>query len=474
MSAVMSGCGSSGEQDAAAENTAVLVEASKPETGDLILKNDFVGSITPNEQVMVLPLVSGEVTEVFFEVGDAVQAGDVLFTIDDEVARMQLEQAQIGVKNAQVSKEAAELGEQNAVITQQQAALGVESAMQQAQAQLETQQQLTQQQQQSNLDQLQQQIDALYIQRETYRLQLEALYKQWGDLDEYHQPTYAVENQVAQMRKTIEGIDNQIEAAKKSLQDTSDTYVKQNTEVYEETRQQLANQIVNSQYAEQQAGVGVGTAKQQVENAQVGVENAQKQVESALLQLSYYTVTAPISGVIDTKNVDVHGFASSGNVAYVISDKDTMTVSFQVSESVKNTLAVGDELTVERSGVEYTGTITEIGIAVNQQTGLFAVKAAVKANGTELPSGVMVTVTADTYAVQDSLLVPYSSIYYEGGKAYLYVMRDGVAVKTYVETGIFDEEYIVIESGITAEDYCITSWSPQLANGVEVYTADGK
>ena len=80
------------------------------------------------------------------------------------------------------------------------------------------------------------------------------------------------------------------------------------------------------------------------------------------------------------------------------------------------------------------------------------------------------TIIADTYRAQDSLLVPYSAIYYENGQSYLYVMKEGVAVKTYVETGIFDEETIVITGGVTKEDDCIVSWSPQLADGVEVYT----
>ena len=44
-----------------------------------------------------------------------------------------------------------------------------------------------------------------------------------------------------------------------------------------------------------------------------------------------------------------------------------MTVTFQVSEAVKNTLTMGQEVTVERGTTSYAGSITEIGVAVNQQ-----------------------------------------------------------------------------------------------------------
>ena len=119
-------------------------------------------------------------------------------------------------------------------------------------------------------------------------------------------------------------------------------------------------------------------------------------VESAELALSYYTVKAPISGTIQSKGVEVNGIAGSSNPAYTIANENMMTVTFQVSEAVKNTLTMGQEVTVERGTTSYAGSITEIGVAVNQQTGLFQIKAAVNADGSALPSGVSVKLTTDT------------------------------------------------------------------------------
>ena len=41
-------------------------------------------------------------------------------------------------------------------------------------------------------------------------------------------------------------------------------------------------------------------------------------------------------------------------------------------------------------------------------------------------------------------------------------------MKTYVTTGIFNEESIQILDGITEGTKIITSWSPRLMNGVEI------
>ena len=146
-----------------------------------------------------------------------------------------------------------------------------------------------------------------------------------------------------------------------------------------------------------------------------------------------------------------------------------MTVTFQVSEAVKNTLTMGQEVTVERGNASYTGNITEIGVAVNQQTGLFQIKAAVNANGSDLPSGVSVKLTTDTYHTNDSaVLIPYDAVYYDNTGSYVYLSVDGKAVKTYVTTDLFDDTQISVTEGIQPGDTVITSWSPKLMNGVEV------
>ena len=100
----LGGCGDAAKEAAATEEeTPVTVSTQSVGTGTITLTNSFMGTISPEETVMVIPLTVGTVTETFFEVGDTVQAGDVLFKIDDEAARLGLEQAQLSAKTAQQS-----------------------------------------------------------------------------------------------------------------------------------------------------------------------------------------------------------------------------------------------------------------------------------------------------------------------------------------------------------------------------------
>ena len=207
----------------------------------------------------------------------------------------------------------------------------------------------------------------------------------------------------------------------------------------------------------------------QLNQAAVGIESAQ-------MQLDYCTVTAPISGVIEAINVEKEGMAAAGNVAYIISNKDSMTVTFDVAEAAKNTLNIGDHVTVERNGQTFDGSITEIGTMAGQQTKLFRVKATVTGAGDALPNGVSVKVSATTEKEDNKMLIPFDSLYFSGGDAYVYCVEDNKLVRTSVTVGLMDDEHAVIEDGLTTDSLVVDNWSAKLRNGaeVEIVTLNGE
>ena len=101
---IMTGCGAA-EEPVEQEEASVAVTTEEVGTGTLTLNNAFVGTISPEETVAVIPLAAGTVTETFFEVGDYVEAGDVLFQIDDEIAQIQATTAALSVQQAEQTAE---------------------------------------------------------------------------------------------------------------------------------------------------------------------------------------------------------------------------------------------------------------------------------------------------------------------------------------------------------------------------------
>ncbi|MDO4261124.1 MAG: efflux RND transporter periplasmic adaptor subunit, partial [Eubacteriales bacterium] len=198
----------------------------------------------------------------------------------------------------------------------------------------------------------------------------------------------------------------------------------------------------------------------QLEQAAVGID-------SARLQLDYCKVTSPIGGVVEAVNVEADGMAAAGNAAYIISNKDSMTVTFGVTEAARDALNVGDHVTVDRNGATYDGIVTEIGTMAGVQTKLFEVKASVAGAGDALPSGVSVKVSATTEREEGKLLVPFDAIYFSGGDAYVYCVEDGMLVRTSVTVGLMDDTQAVIEEGLTEDSLVVGNWSSRLRNGAE-------
>lgn len=446
---MLGGCGSNGAQDAV-ETSAVVVDMKQAQTGKLTLQNSFVGTVSPQEMVYVIPFASGTVTDTYFEVGDQVNAGDVLFKIDDSAAKLQLEQAQLSAANVRQQADSA----------------------------------LTTQQESANI-----QMDSSRVQAQSGYDQAQIAYVQAKNA--YDQNYDDLSDQIDACNANITQLENAIKAASSSVSGgnaSSVVQMKTQIETLKGTKKQLESnrnslvaglQQAESAYNAAKSSINIVDRSQALSQGQA-LEDTKKQlstseqlanvgVESAELALSYYTVKAPISGTIQSKGVEVNGIAGSSNPAYTIANENMMTVTFQVSEAVKNTLTMGQEVTVERGTTSYAGSITEIGVAVNQQTGLFQIKAAVNANGSDLPNGVSVKLTTDTYHTNDSVvLIPYDAVYYDNTGSYVYLSVDGKAVKTYVTTDLFDDTQISVTEGIQPGDTVITSWSPKLMNGVEV------
>ena len=206
----------------------------------------------------------------------------------------------------------------------------------------------------------------------------------------------------------------------------------------------------------------------QINAAEIGVESAEYQKD-------LYTIKAPIGGVVEAVNVTENEmFATGVAPAFTISGKQTMIVTFYVTEEVKDFLQVGDAVEVENNGQTYRGSVSSIGTAVDAQKGLFKVEAQIYVSeGKSISTGVSVSVSLVTAAVKDNILIPYDSVYYENNQAYVYCVEDGKAIRVDVTTGLYNEDTIAIESGLEEGDEVIISWASGLKNGAEI-AGDGQ
>ena len=527
MSVSMVGCGSSKKT----ETEKVNVEVQTPQSGEVTLDTDYIGTVSPEQQVYVVPLVSGTVTQVNYAVGDTVKEGDVLFRIDDEAAQLQMDNARAAYSQAQAGVNAATGGARH--LQNYQTEQGIDSmedsldqvrdSIKDMESQIDTlgtqETQLSQAvtaaqanvaaknqalaQEQLKLESLQKAAEAgnassagstteagtgstgtaepggtavgetgaasgtagsgtasgtaeaagttgstgatasdLAIQEQKTKVataQLELTQAQEA-LSQAQSGLSAAKSGKSQLESALDTTKTQKDTLKDNLNTTKETYEITKNEVYPQT---------DATYAAQLAQANVG-------------------LESAQYQMDMYTIKAPISGQIESISVEKDTMASAGNPAYVISNKDSMTVTFNVAEKAKNELKVGDAVEVERGGETFAGTITEVGTMAGPQTRLFQVKASVIGVGDKLPSGVSVKVHATTQREQSGLVIPYDAVYFSAGDAYVYCVENGKLVKTPITVGLMNDNEVSVEDGLNAESQVVTTWSSKLRDGAEV------
>ena len=218
------------------------------------------------------------------------------------------------------------------------------------------------------------------------------------------------------------------------------------------------------------AQAGLDAARASLNSAQAGIQSAQVGVESAQYQLSLYNLTSPISGVVEAVNVTENNFTASGTAAFVISNGSNKTVTFYVTDSVRQTLTPGQAVTVNYNGQTYEGAVTEIGGVVDAQVGQFQVKAVID-GAQDLPDGLSVELTTTAHRTAGAVLVPSDAMFFEDGVAYVYVVQDGKAVRTDVTIGLYTADQIAVTAGLTPGNEVITTWSSSLRDGVDVRLA---
>lgn len=456
----------------------VSVEVENPQMGELTSDTTYIGTVEPQQQVYVMPKLSGTVTQVNYKVGDTVKEGDVLFKIDDEAYQVQMDSAQAAYNTAQAGATAATSGARDLQNYQ------TEEQIRQLQKNLNDTYE-SKDDMEDDLDDTRDAIKSMSAAKQAAQSDVDTLTKEIG-VKEKEIADKKADNpnaDVSDVEKDLKGLYSDRALAQQRLETANTTLSSLNS-----AKSQLKSGIDQIETSQDTLTDSLNTAKQaysitqnevypqtdatytaQLNQAAVGIESAQ-------MQLDYCTVTAPISGVIEAINVEKEGMAAAGNVAYIISNKDSMTVTFDVAEAAKNTLNIGDHVTVERNGQTFDGSITEIGTMAGQQTKLFRVKATVTGAGDALPNGVSVKVSATTEKEDNKMLIPFDSLYFSGGDAYVYCVEDNKLVRTSVTVGLMDDEHAVIEDGLTTDSLVVDNWSAKLRNGaeVEIVTLNGE
>lgn len=430
---MLAGCGGKGDMPMMEEETkATSVEIANPTLNTVKDEYMYSGTIQAAETVDVSAKVSGIVEATYYEVGDKVSKGAVLYRIDDT-------DYQNSLKSAQASLTSANAGVQSAKTTVETANGASMKSQLEASKNAITNAETALQNSQKSFDDAKIALDKAQSDYDINKQLFEV-----GGVSEDTLTTY---------KNALDNATNSYSRAELGVKSSEDALEQAKT-----SYNILANETTAEN--ERKAKDGLNSALASQKSASVAVDNAKQQI-------AYCTVTSPISGTVLSKNVTTG--AMSGGVGYQIVDLTSLNVEVNASEQIATSVMVGDAVTINIPSMStdgtFTGSITEIPPGANAD-GTYTIKINIPNTTGELKAGMFAEVYFAKSTSDNAVILPRDAVMDNNGEEYYVYVADGnTAKKVNVTVGIDTGDTIEVISGITINDKVVIKGQTYLADG---------
>ncbi len=206
--------------------------------------------------------------------------------------------------------------------------------------------------------------------------------------------------------------------------------------------------------------------------------------ENALDKLEDYTITAPISGTVVTKNIKAGDKLDNTNMSTemaVIYDMSSLECELSVDELDIKNVEVGQGVIITSDAVEekvYHGEVQSVSINGTTSGGVttYPVTIVITDFDEDLLPGMNIDVEITTSQAKDVLTIPLTAVnrgnivYIKGEKTEETDRAPEGYKSVIVETGVYNNEYIEIKSGLNEGDIIYT---PQVQNSNERTAIEG-
>jgi len=454
---------------------ATAVEVRSMQRTALENSQNFIGRVEAASTVSVISRLSAEVTGVYAQVGQRVEEGDILFTVDTTDVDNQIRQLQAGIAAQEAGIAVQEAARATANIGVNTALYGLYVAQNgSAQAEL--------QRLQSNFNVEQALLglrdardaatsaddrrrfarDDLYVAERALRDALDSgvgFEEAMGAVIRAEANLAAAEAVRDQTRSAV----RRAESAMQMAQDSQPLTI----EVLEDTQDQA---IRRAELGVEQAQAGVSQVQAGISQARAGINTSNIQLEIARDALYHAEVRSPISGVIATRMVEVGQMVAPQMAPFTIVSMDTVYVSVGVTESLINRIFPGDQVSLSIQAISYTPLtgVVEVVSPVATPMGTYTVRIALPNPDGLIRPGMFAQASFVLEAAQNAFVLDRVAVLSDSGESFVYVVRGDIAERVPVTLGISDGERVEILTGISAGDIVVVTGQEFLRDGQRV------
>ena len=210
------------------------------------------------------------------------------------------------------------------------------------------------------------------------------------------------------------------------------------------------------------------------------LQEAQASVESTQAKIKQKTITAPFSGKIGIREINLGQYVGVGNTIATLQSLDPLYVRFSLPEQNLEHLYLQQPVDVSinlSGGKSIKGTVTAINSKVDQMTRNILVQATIPNKNLQLYPGMFASVKIWLQQQNNVVTLPQTCISYSlHGDSVFIIKAEGKkkkkqilhANRQYVEVGERRDNEVAILKGIKAGDQVVTSGQLKLQNGTHV------
>jgi membrane fusion protein (multidrug efflux system) len=225
----------------------------------------------------------------------------------------------------------------------------------------------------------------------------------------------------------------------------------------------------------------VDTDRANVTSVQAQLKALAEQINAQKAVLAQATVTAPFTGVLGIRQVNLGQYLAPGTAVVTLQALDPMDIDFTVPQNQIDLVHVGmkAELTTNAApGKTFEAKVIAVEPQINTATRNLTVRARIPNPKGELLPGVFATIRLTDGEPRNYITLPNAAVAYNPYGATVFLVKDEgkgadgkpklVAEQRFITTGLTRGDQVAVLSGLKAGDTVVTAGQLKLRNGVPV------
>lgn len=212
------------------------------------------------------------------------------------------------------------------------------------------------------------------------------------------------------------------------------------------------------------ASLNIAQQSAMKESAQLSKKSVEEQLAAAK-----EGIKADFDGVVSEVAAVAGQTTAEGVQLFTVQNTNKLKVTLSVTKYDVQKLAVGQKAEITINEKDYMGSVSKISrIASVNSSGTAVVDVEIHIDNPDdsIILGMEAKVSVQTAEETGILVIPSVGVNYSSDGIFCYVLVDGMIEKREIETGISDEEYIQVLSGLSEGDKVVTSVTGTIEEGM--------